>query len=50
MILIIIFIMTSFIEEETSLAVTNEISAGVHNLLAHKLCSGYYATLGLFNH
>lgn len=41
----ILFMMTSFIEEEISLAVADEISGGAHSLLAHKLCSGYSATL-----
>lgn len=43
MILMIIFVMASFIKEEISLAVTDAISGRAHDLLAHKLCSGYNA-------
>ena len=41
----IIFVMASFIKKEISLAVTDEISDRTHDLLAHKCCSGYNATL-----
>ena len=50
MILIIIFIMISFFLRRNFHAVPDDISGGAHSLLTHKLCLGYYAIPGGFDH